>query len=133
MTEPVELGVNAERARRPVVARALIWGMVIVFGAGFLTLTSSVIWPGQALYLAPVFCEQPTAEAVIVSDTYASGDGTSTDFTLYCIGDRGQTIDEGWLRPFLMLWGCYAVAIVVLVVVVAIISRKPTTPEQHSL
>nr|WP_246044859.1 hypothetical protein [Rhodococcus oryzae] len=107
--------------------------MVIVFGAGFLTLISSVIWPGQALYLAPLFCEQPTGEAVVVSDTYASGDGTSTDFTLYCVGDRGQTIDAGWLRPFLLLWGCYAAALATVVVVVAVFSRKTATPEQHSL
>ncbi|TJZ80466.1 hypothetical protein FCG67_05195 [Rhodococcus oryzae] len=94
---------------------------------------SSVIWPGQALYLAPLFCEQPTGEAVVVSDTYASGDGTSTDFTLYCVGDRGQTIDAGWLRPFLLLWGCYAAALATVVVVVAVFSRKTATPEQHSL
>ncbi|MGW6374601.1 hypothetical protein ACWFRB_00875 [Rhodococcus sp. NPDC055112] len=128
MTEPVELGVNRKRGRRPVVAWLLMWVIVIAASAGLLTLISSVIWPGQTLYLAPLFCEPPTGEAVIVSDTYASGDGTSTNFTLYCIGDRGQTIDAGWLYPFLLLWGGYAAALVAVVGVVVISSRKTTTP-----
>lgn len=82
-----------------------------------------MIWLGQAVYLAPLLCEEPTSEGIVVSDTYATGDGTSTNFTLHCVGDRGQTIDAGWLRPFLLIWSVYLL-VVAIVVVVALISRK---------
>lgn len=47
------------------------------------------------------------------------GDGTSTNFALYCVcvvlrRDRGQTVDAGWLRPFLLLWAAYLVVVSVV-------------------
>jgi hypothetical protein len=29
-------------------------------------------------------------------------------------GDRGQTVDEGWLRPFLLIWAAYLVVVAVV-------------------
>ncbi len=79
----------APRRRRRVMP-ALWWVIGVVAAVGMFTLVASVIWPGQAVYLAPVFCEQPMDEGMVVSDTYSDGDGTSTNFALYCVGDRGK-------------------------------------------
>ena len=52
------------------------------------------------------------------------GDGISTNFALYCVGDRGQTVDEGWLRPFLLIWAAYLV-VVAVVFSAGRVARKP--------
>ncbi|WP_225858151.1 hypothetical protein [Rhodococcus wratislaviensis] len=124
MTGPVELGVEPAPRRRRGVMPAWWWVIGAVAAVGMFAMIASVIWPGQAVYLAPVFCAQPTDEAIVVSDTYTDGDGTSTNFALYCVGDRGQTIDEGWLRPFLLLWAAYLVVVAVVFSVVRL-SRRP--------
>ncbi|MCQ4118609.1 hypothetical protein [Rhodococcus tibetensis] len=123
MTEPVELGVDSQPRTHSAVTRALIWGICITISVVFLTLISSVIWPGQVVYLAPLLCEQPEYEGIVVSDTYATGDGRSTNFTLYCVGDRGQTTDNGWLQPFLLMWAAY-LTVVTIVTLFVLIWRK---------
>ncbi|MBC2641962.1 hypothetical protein H5400_24415 [Rhodococcus wratislaviensis] len=111
--------------------RTVAWVIGVVAAAGMFTLILSVIWPGQAVYLAPVFCEPPVSEAMVVSDTYATGDGTSTDFALYCVGERGQTLDEGWLRPFLLLWAVYLAVVAIVFVVARISSWQRAVPEDQ--
>ncbi|MDP3971406.1 MAG: hypothetical protein Q8P61_00645, partial [Candidatus Nanopelagicales bacterium] len=92
--------------------------VVIVVMGIFAALLSSVIWPGQVAHLAPIFCEDPTSSAMVVSDAFTDGDGTSTNFTLYCVGPRGQTVDAGWLLPFVVLWGVYSLVLAVGVAVI---------------
>lgn len=75
-----------------------------VFAAAVLTLTavSMVIWPGEAKLLAPLFCDDAQPDAFVVADHYSPQPGeTSTDFTMYCMGPRGDHTDVGWLKPFL--------------------------------
>jgi hypothetical protein len=72
-----------------------------VFTVSMVSILSSVIWPGQAELLGPIFCDDARPDAFVVSDTYSSGTGeTSTNFTLYCVGSRGDHRDVGWLWPF---------------------------------
>lgn len=44
-------------------------------------------------------------------------------------GDRGETVDEGWLRPFLLIWAAY-LAVVAIVFAVGRMSRvlQPAGP-----
>ncbi|MDV7351921.1 hypothetical protein R4282_02670 [Rhodococcus oxybenzonivorans] len=130
MTEPVEPGVDPQPRKRFAAKPLLLWGIGITVSVGFLTLISSLIWPGQAVYLAPVFCEQPGHDAVVVSDTYSTGDGRSTNFTLYCVGERGQTTDKGWLQPFLLMWAAYLVVVTVVVSVVLIAAKGRSVSEE---
>ncbi|MDI9899734.1 hypothetical protein QM716_07675 [Rhodococcus sp. IEGM 1409] len=105
----------------------LVISVVVIVVVGiFAALLSSVIWPGQVAQLAPIFCDDPTPSAMVVSDTFADDDGTSTNFTLYCVGPRGQTVDAGWLLPFVVLWGVYSLvlAVVVAVIVLADAGRR---------
>lgn len=61
------------------------------------------VWPGEAKLLAPVFCNDCQTEAIVVSDTYSDNGGTSTNFTMYCVGDQGDYTNVGWMRPMLLL------------------------------
>ncbi len=106
------------------IAPLVISVVVIVVVGIFAALLSSVIWPGQVAHLAPIFCEAPTSSAMVVSDTFSDGDGTSTNFTLYCVGPRGQTVDAGWLLPFLVLWGVYSLVLATVVGVVGVNRRR---------
>ncbi|MDV8003948.1 hypothetical protein [Rhodococcus sp. IEGM 1318] len=110
---------------RRIVPLVISVVMIVVVGI-FAALLSSVIWPGQVAQLAPIFCDDPTSSAMVVSDTFTDGDGTSTNFTLYCVGSRGQTVDAGWLLPFVVLWGVYSLvlAIVVGVIGMAEVGRR---------
>ena len=88
---------------------------VWAFCAGMFTLISTTIWPGQMKLTESVFCDEARPEAIVVSDTYSTGDGeTTTNFTLYCMGERGDVVDIGWARPFLLVLAVNAVGMLVL-------------------
>ena len=90
-----------------------------VFAVSMLSILTSVIWPGQAKLLAPVFCDDARPDAFVVSDTYSSGTGeTSTNFTLYCVGPRGDHRDVGWFKPFLGICAMNAVVLALLILAV---------------
>ncbi|QIS03893.1 hypothetical protein F5X71_17600 [Nocardia brasiliensis] len=80
------------------------------------------IWPGEAKLTAPLFCAEPYNEPIVVSDTYHDAEGQSTNYSLYCVGDRGQYTEVGFLRPWLALWGLHG-ALVIVVLGVARLSR----------
>src|SRR3546814_9829678 len=62
----------------------------------FLTIFLAVaVWPGEAKLTAPLFCSTPATEPMVVSDTFHDSEGTSTNYTLYCVSDRGELTDEG--------------------------------------
>jgi hypothetical protein len=87
-----------------------------VFAVSMLSILTSVIWPGQAELLGPIFCDDARPDAFVVSDTYSSGPGeTSTNFTLYCVGPRGDHRDIGWLWPFVGICIMNAVVLALLI------------------
>lgn len=62
------------------------------------------IWPGQVKLLAPLFCTDAQPDAFVVADTYSPRPGeTVTNFSLYCMGPRGDATDHGFLKPFLLI------------------------------
>lgn len=62
------------------------------------------IWPGQIKLLAPIFCSDAQPDAFVVADTYSPRPGeTVTNFSLYCMGPRGDSTDHGFLKPFLLI------------------------------
>lgn len=92
-------------------------------------LLPGVIWPGEIELTAPLFCSAPYTEPMVVSDTIRHSDGESTNFTLYCVGSRGEFTDAGFLRPFLVLWLSHMVLALVLGVLAALWSALRTEPE----
>jgi hypothetical protein len=60
------------------------------------------IWPGELKLFAPIFCTDAQPDPFVVSDTTSPRPGeTNTNFTLFCMGPRGDATDVGLLRPFL--------------------------------
>lgn len=76
-----------------------------LFAGLMLTVIISIaIWPGEAKLLAPVFCTDARPDAVVVYDTYSPRPGeTVTDFSLYCMGPRGDVTNHGWGKVFVAL------------------------------
>lgn len=103
-------------SRQRSVKRPGCLGLAVVLGilmflSGILTVTMAfAIWPGEMKLTASLFCDEDKPDAYVVSDTYSSQPGeTSTSFTLYCMGPRGQVTDEGLGGPFLVLWAAHTV------------------------
>ncbi|MGY1943593.1 hypothetical protein [Nocardia asiatica] len=93
----------------------------------FSTVVPISIWPGEAKLTAPLFCSEPYREPVVVSDTFHDSEGTSVDYTLYCVSDRGAVTDEGFLLPFLVVMAVH-IAIVTAVVLLGGLWVRRTTP-----
>lgn len=80
-------------------------------------LVIGAIWPGEAKLFAPVICTDSHPDAYVVSDTYQVSDGTSTEFTVYCVADDGDAIDAGWGRAWFLGWVLHTVLIMAVLMV----------------
>jgi hypothetical protein len=91
--------------------------VLLAFTAMIVTVTVTVgIWPGELKLLAPVFCTDAQPDAFVVSDTTNVQPGeTTVNFTLYCMGERGDYTSHGWFGPFILAMGIHAVIIVAVV------------------
>ena len=79
----------------------LVFAFVGVIGSCAITIG---IWPGQIKLLAPVFCTDAQPDPFVVADTYSPRPGeTVTNFSLYCMGPRGDSTDHGFAKPFLLI------------------------------
>ncbi|WP_433654073.1 hypothetical protein ACQPW1_25735 [Nocardia sp. CA-128927] len=76
------------------------------------------IWPGEAKLTAPLFCAVPYTEPIVVSDTFHDSEGQSTNYSMYCVGDRGQYTEVGFARPWFALWALHTALVIVLVIMV---------------
>lgn len=95
-------------------------------GAGIFSIVIPVaLWPGEAKLTAPLFCEPPHTEPMIVSDTWHDSEGTSTNYTLYCVGDRGTLTDEGFALPMLVLLTAHVLIVAALVLLAGLWARRP--------
>jgi hypothetical protein len=103
-----------------MIIRLLVTVVVCLIGGLFLTLIVTVgIWPGEVKLVAPIFCSDAQPDAFVVTDTSSTGDGeTMTEFTLYCVGPRGDATDVGWAKPFMLLILIHASILFVLVLLV---------------
>ncbi|MFC9659793.1 hypothetical protein ACFVJ5_06105 [Nocardia sp. NPDC127606] len=105
--------------------RVLISAVSLACAAAFLTILIAVaIWPGEAKLTAPLFCSSPATEPVVVSDTFHDSEGTSTNFTLYCVSDRGILTDEGFALPVLALFVAHLLILIALFLLAALIGRR---------
>jgi Flp pilus assembly protein TadB len=103
------------------VSAALV---VLVGLVAFLTMLGMLIWPGEAKLTAPQLCPDGKSDAFVVKDEYETSEGTSIDFSLYCMGPRGETEEIGWARPWLVLTIGHvvlSVGLIVLLYVTAVV------------
>ncbi|WP_280360870.1 hypothetical protein [Nocardia wallacei] len=101
----------------------------LVPGVFVFSILLSVIWPGEIELTAPLFCADPYRDPIVVSDTFHDSEGTSTNFTLHCVGDRGELTDEGFMFPWLTLVAAHTALIVLIAFSVTLVHRV-TTDEQ---
>jgi hypothetical protein len=99
--------MSRSRPRRGVagVLAGLIGLVILVVVGGLIvsTIVTIAIWPGQVKVVAPFFCTEAQPDAFVVADSYSPRPGeTVTNFSLYCMGPRGDATDHGFMKPFLL-------------------------------
>ncbi|WP_406280328.1 hypothetical protein OH799_13925 [Nocardia sp. NBC_00881] len=114
------------------MTRFLVTAASTGVAAGVLTTVVPVaIWPGEATLTAPLFCSSAT-EPMVVSDTMHDSEGTSVNYTLYCVGERGAFTDEGFALPMLALFGAHVVVVTALVLLAKLWTRSRADPAAQS-
>lgn len=100
-----------------IFAFVFAFAFVGVIGSCLITIG---IWPGEIKLLAPLFCSDAQPDAFVVADTYSPQPGeTTTNFTLYCMGPRGDATDKGFMLPFLAISVVNGVVLMTLGVLLA--------------
>jgi len=98
--------------RRTIIVLVLV-AIVAFFALMTTIVVTGAIWPGEARLTAPLFCPDDEPDAFVVVDRYDRQPGeTAYDFSLYCMGARGQTEEIGWFRPSAVLTLAHALALV---------------------
>lgn len=128
----IEVG-NSRRgrnARRGCAVGVFLFGLVMIapLMAGLVG-----IWPGVLKLTAPILCDADHDEAVVARDTYHTRPGeTSTTFTMYCLNDRGEAVDEGAFKPIAIVFGVLAglyVLLALIALIVGAVKRGGRGPE----
>lgn len=113
------------------MAKPLISAVTTGIGAGSVIsfVLPLAIWPGEARLTAPLFCSAPYPDPVVVSDTFHDSEGTSVNYTLYCVSERGALTDEGFVLPFLVMFAAHIVLVTAVVLAVTLAGRsRPAAP-----
>lgn len=96
---------------------------ILAFAAVMTTIIVTVgIWPGEAKLVAPILCPDDRPDPFVVADSHQVSPGeTSYNFTLYCMGPRGEHTDVGFFRPMLLLTVLHAVIVATLITLVTVV------------
>lgn len=101
---------------------------VLVFAAVMTTVAVTIgIWPGEMTLTSGWLCPDDQTDAFVVTDTFQTHEGTSTNFTMYCMGDRGQITNVGFFRPAAILTLFHGALFVGLALLVLILRRLRST------
>ncbi|HEV7759931.1 MAG TPA: hypothetical protein VGO78_13115 [Acidimicrobiales bacterium] len=104
--------------------KRVVWTTVGVLALGVAAITvvsvGIAIWPGSMKLTAPVLCPADQPDPFVVRTTTSDSEGTSTSFSLFCMGDRGDFTEVGSWEPygllFLYTWAAFVVLSALLVV-----------------
>lgn len=121
----VRVGRQRRRRSSSTIVAVLVAVAVLVF-AGVMTtvLVTVAIWPGEMKLTGPLLCPEARTDVFVVSDTYSARPGeTSTTFTMYCMGERGDVEDMGSFRPMAILTAVHTVLIVALALFLGIVFK----------
>ena len=93
---------------------------LIVLGVAAITVSSVgiAIWPGSMKLTAATLCPSEQPDPFVVRTTTTDSEGTSTSFSLFCMGERGDFTEVGSGKPlgllFLYTWGAFVAVTVLL-------------------
>jgi hypothetical protein len=88
--------------KRALVVGAVVGGMAIV--VIIVESLGTVIYPGSLRWTAPVLCPADQPDSYVVRTTVQDSEGTSTSFSLFCMGERGDFSEAGSWRPLGVLF-----------------------------
>lgn len=96
-----------------------------LFLAMMMTIVIAVaIWPGEMKLLAPLFCTDAQPDAFVVTDSYQVRPGeTSYNFSMYCMGPRGDVTSIGVWKPYGTL---FLIHLVIAFGLIALLGRSST-------
>jgi len=80
----------------------------------FLGVMTMVAYP-NSLKLGAVFCPDDKPDAFVVRYSVSTSDGTGTNWTLYCMSERGETEEIGTWLPLLAVCAVPVAALYALV------------------
>ncbi|HMG45576.1 MAG TPA: hypothetical protein VK611_29860 [Acidimicrobiales bacterium] len=98
----------------------LIWLAVLVGVAVAILVVLSiglVVYPGAMRWTAPVLCPDGQSDSYVVRTTVDGAEGTSTSFSLFCLGERGDFTEVGSWRPLGILFAMTYGAVLALIAV----------------
>lgn len=95
--------------------RLIVAVAVLVAVSAFITTMLMVIYPGSFEWTAPVLCPDSRPDPFVVRYESQTRDGTAVNFTLFCMGERGQFTEVGSWRPLALLMAFVTGAMVALV------------------
>lgn len=106
----------------------------LIAGVFVTTILTVAIWPGEAKLTAPLFCPDDRSEAIVVRDESRTSDGsTSIDYSMYCVGERGEVTEIGFLRPFAVLTVVHALIIALVAGVLGLRRRGRQEAERDRI
>lgn len=118
----VTLGGALSRGNRRQAVVAVVLGVVFV-SAMFTLITVLAVWPGEAKLTGGLLCPSDQTDVFIVTDTVQASDGgTATDYTMYCVGERGQITEIHFLKPFAVLWAAHTAVLLALILLWSLVS-----------
>ncbi|MGH9211980.1 MAG: hypothetical protein ACRD2C_15050 [Acidimicrobiales bacterium] len=111
--------VTGLRPRAACLGLGALAGVLVFVSSMMTVLLTVAIWPGEAKLTAPLFCPdgKPDAFVVVDSQSIPSG-GTAYDFSLHCMGPRGEVTEVGFFWPCAVLTLGHGLLVVGLVGIV---------------
>jgi hypothetical protein len=109
---------------RALIALALVAGMAVAVVV--VESLATVIYPGSLRWTAPLLCPDDKPDSFVVRIEQADSEGTSTSFSLFCMGDRGEFEEVGTWKPLgiLFLYGYGLMAALLGAVLLGIRRRR---------
>jgi len=89
----------------------------------FIAVMLMVAYPNALKLAAPSLCPEDKPDAFVVRYDVQTSDGTGTNFTLFCMSERGEIEEVGTWEPLLFLFLVVAAILYVLIFLIWLVSR----------
>lgn len=131
VSERVGLGEQKRRQHRwrAVWGKFAVVALIVTFVAAMSICVLPPIWPGELKLTAPIFCISSELGGrytpMVVTDSVSTGDGTAYNWTLYCVGPRGETKNAGYGLPIGVLFVAHWLILALIAAVFMLRKRTP--------
>ena len=89
----------------------------------FIAVMLMVAYPNALKLAAPSLCPDDKPDAFVVRYDVQTSDGTGTNFTLFCMSERGEIEEVGTWQPLLVLFVIVAGILYVLIFLLWLVGR----------